>query len=317
MALFKIIGKKIQPVGEKKIDLEHDVQKLTEENLESIFGLKFISGSLNQELSVKVQEQEFYIDTLAFNESQKSFVIIEYKKDQSFSVIDQGYAYLAAMVNNKAEFVLELNKRLGRNLGKQDIDWEQSRVIFVSTEFTNYQVNAINFKDLPIFLYKIRIYEDNLIEFDAIKPYKTTESIKKFSQDKTIQKVSREIKVYTSEDLIKPEWTVTRELYELLKGAITSLNPQTSETITKYYFAYKLLQKGQWYSFVEVQPQASGLIVYLRPKVHEFDDPKRILEDCSKIGHWANGDTKFKFISTADINYAFSLIQQAYKKFYK
>ena len=38
----------------------------------------------------------------------KSFVIIEYKIDQSFSVIDQGYAYLGILLNNKAEFTLNI-----------------------------------------------------------------------------------------------------------------------------------------------------------------------------------------------------------------
>ena len=54
----------------------------------------------------------FRIDTLAFDEESKSFVIIEYKKDKSFSVVDQGYAYLSLMLNNKADFILEYNESL-------------------------------------------------------------------------------------------------------------------------------------------------------------------------------------------------------------
>lgn len=177
MPIYTIQNNLLKPISEKKFDLEHDIQKLTETNLKTIFGLSFVSGSLNQEFSVRAQEQDFYIDTLAFDEAQKSFVIIEYKKDKSFSVIDQGFAYLSAMLNHKADFILEANERLHKNLTKKDIDWEQSRVIFISPEFTNYQRNAINFKDLPIFLYEVRIYENNVVEFDPIKPYRTTESI--------------------------------------------------------------------------------------------------------------------------------------------
>ena len=34
------------------------------------------------------------IDTLAFDKESGAFVIIEYKKDRNFSVVDQGVAYL-------------------------------------------------------------------------------------------------------------------------------------------------------------------------------------------------------------------------------
>src|SRR3990167_3860194 len=212
MPVFQHINNKLIQIKEKKVDLERDIQKVTELNLEAIFGLRFISGSINNEFSVKAQEQDFYIDTLAFDETQKSFVLIEYKKDKSFSVIDQGFAYLAAALNHKADLVLELNERLKKNFTKKDIDWEQTRVIFISPEFTNYQKNAINFKDLPLFLYEVQLYSDSLIDYHAIKPYRTSQSITKFTKDKTIQSVSREVKVYTEDDLIKPNWTATREL---------------------------------------------------------------------------------------------------------
>ena len=60
----------------------------------------------------------FRIDTLAFDDELNSFVIIEYKKDRSFSVIDQGYAYLALMLNNKADFILEYNENKNKTLKK-------------------------------------------------------------------------------------------------------------------------------------------------------------------------------------------------------
>jgi hypothetical protein len=43
----------------------------------------------------------FRIDTLAFDKESSAFIIIEYKKDRNFSVVDQGVAYLNLMLNNK------------------------------------------------------------------------------------------------------------------------------------------------------------------------------------------------------------------------
>ena len=80
MPIFKIKGSKLGLVKEKQIGLEKHIQKLTEENLDTIFGWEFVASEF--------QVNNFFIDTLAFDPESKAFVIIEYKKDKSFSVID-------------------------------------------------------------------------------------------------------------------------------------------------------------------------------------------------------------------------------------
>jgi len=292
MPLFKLQNKSIQPIKESTFDLEKDLQEITERSMENLFGLKFISGSLNSELSVRVNEQEFYIDTLAFNEIDKSFVIIEYKKDKSFSVIDQGYAYLSAMLNNKASFVLELNKRLDKKFDIDDVNWELSRVIFISPEFTNYQKNAINFRDLPMFLYEVKVYEGNLIFFNFIKPYKTTASINSLAKSKVVKDVSREVKVYELEDLIPDSWSDTKELLEEFEKQLLKEIPETKIKYTKKYIAY-MSKHGR--NYVEVVPQQQGIKIYYRFP-YNLQKSNLKIEDCSKKGRYPNG------ISYVDIN---------------
>jgi hypothetical protein len=74
----------------------------------------------------------------AFDDESKAFVIIEYKKDRNFSVVDQGMSYLNLMLNNKADFILEYNESFhsSPNLKREGVDWSQSRIIFISPEFT-------------------------------------------------------------------------------------------------------------------------------------------------------------------------------------
>ena len=93
MALFNINNSKLEQIKELPFKLEKELQDLTEQNLGAILGVSFIRSefALNN----------FRIDTLAFDREAKSFVIIEYKRDKNFSVIDQGYAYLSLMLNNK------------------------------------------------------------------------------------------------------------------------------------------------------------------------------------------------------------------------
>src|SRR5690606_9578959 len=135
----------------------------------------------------------FRIDTLAFDKDASSFVIIEYKRDKNFSVIDQGYAYLSLMLNNKADFILEFNETQKNTLRRDDVDWSQSKVMFVSPSFTSYQREAINFKDLPIELWEIKRYNNKTVNYSKIQTAGAQESVKTISrQDETIEKVSKE-----------------------------------------------------------------------------------------------------------------------------
>ena len=40
------------------------------------------------------------------------------------------------MLNNKSDFILEYIESMNKSLKKENIDWSQSRVIFVSKSFT-------------------------------------------------------------------------------------------------------------------------------------------------------------------------------------
>src|SRR5690606_2344968 len=104
-------------------------------------------------------------DTLAFDPENRSFIIIEYKKSRNYSVIDQGYTYMSLLLNNKSDFILEYNENCGGQLKRDDVDWSQSKVIFISPNFTDYQKHSVNFKDVPYELWEIKQYENNLIGF--------------------------------------------------------------------------------------------------------------------------------------------------------
>ena len=99
------------------------------------------------------------------------------------------------LLNNKAEFILLYNENTKDNkmIKKNDVDWSQSRVIFVSPNFTNYQRKAIEFKDLPIELWEVKLYSNNTILFNQIQSPEKSESIITISQKSEIVKqVSRE-----------------------------------------------------------------------------------------------------------------------------
>lgn len=78
------------------------------------------------DIRLRSEVENWYI---GFWQKNKAFVIIEYKQDKNFSVVDQGYAYLSAMLNNKADFILEYNEARNEPLKRSSVDWSQSRII--------------------------------------------------------------------------------------------------------------------------------------------------------------------------------------------
>lgn len=300
MALYKI-EKKLEYINEKPFKLEKEIQEITEQNLKMIFNLDFVKSefSLNK----------FRIDTLAFDKEANAFVIIEYKRDKNFSVIDQGYAYLSLMLNNKADFILEFNENLEKNLKRNDVDWSQTRVLFVSPNFTNYQREAINFKDLPIELWKIKRFENETISYEQIQKSGAQESIKTISKaDETIDNVAKEIKVYSEEEHLENVSEEIIELYEKIKNATLNFGDIEVKP-KKKYIAFVSSR-----NIIDIHPQKNTLKIWINLNIGELDDPKNITRDVSKIGHWGNGDYEIQINSDEDIEYLLSLFKQSFRK---
>lgn len=299
MALFKIEGNgQLENVKELNFKLEKDIQKLTETNLKLIFGLTFVKSefSLNN----------FRIDTLAYDGEAKSFVIIEYKRDKNFSVIDQGYAYLSLMLNNKADFILEYNEISNQSLKRDEIDWTQSKVIFISPAFTTYQREAINFKDLPIELWEIKYYQNKTVFYNKIKTSGTQESIKTISgQNETIGSVSKEIKSYTEDEHLKRGTDEIKELYTSFRNYILNID-EIEVKPKKKYIAFVA---GT--NVVDIHIQKNALKLWLNLKQGSLEDPKGIARDVSSTGHWGNGDYEIIVYNDENIDYIISLIKQS------
>ena len=158
MSLYTLNSSDLKYIRETPFKLEKEIQTICEQNMRELLGCDFVRSEFVIE--------NFRLDSLGFDTESKSFVVIEYKRDKNFSVIDQGYAYLSVMLNHKSDFILEYNETSGKNLKRGDIDWSQSKVVFIAPSFTSYQKEAIGFKDLPIELYEIRRYENGTLSFN-------------------------------------------------------------------------------------------------------------------------------------------------------
>ena len=206
MILYNSVGGNLLEIKEKPFKLEKDIQKIFEDNLASIMGLELVKS----EFTIKNKR----LDTLAFDTQKKSFVIIEYKRDKNMSVVDQGFTYLSLMLENKADFIIDYNETLNRNLKREEVDWSQTRVVFASTNFTENQKLATNFKDIAIELWEIKQYENDTVTINQIKKSTSAESVKPLTQNnQSLKSITEEIKVYTEQDLLSNASDYIAELY--------------------------------------------------------------------------------------------------------
>ena len=305
MKLFEFKGKKLSPIRSQSFSLEKEIQDVVEENLEELFGLELVKS----EMSIG----GFRFDTLCYDRENNSFVIIEYKKGSSYSVIDQGYTYLSILLNNKSDFILEYNETKNNLLKRDNIDWSQSRIIFISPMFSEYQKTSINFKNVPFELWEISRFKNNTIGLNKIETNSevdinttTTDEKNVVKQvSKEVVKIDEDYHLHKSEN--RPEWVI--ELYYKLKERILQLGDDIEIKPLKQTIGFK-----RYKTFTDLIIYNKGIGVLLNLNKGELDDPLDKTEDLSDKGHWGNGDYRIWLKNEEDFEYTIDLIKQSYKR---
>jgi predicted transport protein len=211
------------------------------------------------------------------------------------------------MLENKADFIVEYNERLKRNLKRDDVDWSQTRVAFVSTSFTDNQIDATDFKDLAIELWKVTRYDNNTLHISEIKKTRSAESIKQVTQqNKELKLIANEIKVYTEDGWMAYAGEEMAELYRKFRTAITNLDNDIEIKPTAVYIAFKKGSKN----IIDIEPQQKALKIFINAKWDSIEDSKHIANDVSNVGHSGNGDYQIKVNSDKDMEYIMSLVKQ-------
>ena len=216
MKLLNVKKGVLEEVDSVPFKKEKEIQELVESNVQNVFGLIMIQS----EFSVG----SYRIDTLCFDEQTNAFVIIEYKRGSSYSVIDQGFSYYQLMMNNRSDFILALSQHLGKVLNVNDVSWPESKILFVAPSFNNYQKDSVNFKNLPFELWTIQRFSNNTVvlnrhqsnskaELKALKGEGYSES------NDAISTLNKEVKSYTFEDhFSKSAAAIVEQFESLMEG---------------------------------------------------------------------------------------------------
>jgi hypothetical protein len=205
----------------------------------------------------------------------------------------------------------------------EDIDWSQSKIMFISQSFNSYQKDSVNFKNLPFELWEIKKFNNDTV---ILNKHKSTskESIdslnSSINERNIIQTVNKEVQV-VDEDFhlnkldegTKQKWFDLKvKLEELenieleIKKPYISLNGENKKisyfNFRKNYISIEMLRGN-------VNPDGSK-----SKKYFTLDDPKKISEEGS--WEWKSGTKgtiyKIKFDKNVNIDYIMFLIKQKY-----
>jgi uncharacterized protein with ParB-like and HNH nuclease domain/predicted transport protein len=97
-------------------------------------------------------------------------------------------------------------------------------------------------------------------------------------------------------------------LFEELRKRVLNIDSSVTEEFQKLYIAFKSPS-----NFLDVIPQKDKLKLSVDIGIDDLDDPRGLARDVSDVGHWGNGETEFTLTSATDLDYALSLITQAYE----
>ena len=100
-----------------------------------------------------------------------------------------------------------------------------------------------------------------------------------------------------------------RELFEIFRREVLSLDPCVTEEFLKLYVAYKAET-----NFVDVVPQKIRLRLSLNMTFQEIYDPRGLCKDVTNLGRWGNGDVEVGLSTIDDLPYIMGLVRQAIEK---
>ena len=306
MDLYKLDkNEKLKILEADKFDLEKDIQSVIEKNTQELFNLQLVKS----EFSVN----GYRIDSLCFDQEQKSFVIIEYKKNQSYSVIDQGFTYLSTMLNNKSDFVLEYNETTNSSLKRDEIDWTQSRVIFISPSFSQYQRDSVNFKDIPFELWEVKKYSNEMIGLNQLVN-SSKQSIKGIEKSKDA--ILSEVQVSDEESVLEKTPENIKKIYEELKEGMLNWSDISFKSKQNYISVLRGSKRK-----IYINPQKNQIKIDMISKVDFTGNVKSIqssfiLDDPKKLFQLFKNQYKEVYTlsikDTKDIDYILLMMKQKF-----
>jgi predicted transport protein len=319
--LFRVSSGKASELKGYASDLEKPLQTLIENNLDALFGIRFLASEYSTG-----KTHAGRIDSLGLDENDCP-VIPEYKRSTGENVINQGLFYLDWLMDHQAEFKLLVMERLGQGAAG-NIDWSAPRLVCVAADFTNYDGHAVQQINRNIELVRYRRFGEELLLLELVNASSSSPARPPARATTPRKSASKPADAPASPsaataaptgiprkgtDRTYAEWlpllsTDMKDLLTSLEDYIGSLGDDVQRNELKLYVAFKRLK-----NFGTIVPQAAKLLLYLRLNPDRLPAMPPNARDARKFGHWGTGDLELSIANMVELDAAKALILAAYE----
>lgn len=244
--LFQLTDKSVQEIPGSSVAIEKSLQGLIERHLTEFLGVRFLASEFST-----TKSHGGRIDTLGIDETNCP-VIVEYKRALNENVINQGLFYLNWLLEHRAEFQLLVMKNLGVQAANL-IQWRYPRLICVASDFTKYDVHAIQQIPQNIDLVRYRSYGEDLLLLELVghqttmpgNPGKTRTEVDETGPS-PVERETQDAVVPYGFDKCSAE---VHAWNDSLRAFILALGDDVVERAMPSYFAYRHLKNFAYLSY--------------------------------------------------------------------
>jgi predicted transport protein len=277
--------------------LEKGLQTQFETNLETLLGVRFLASEYATTHGGRM-------DTLGVDENGYP-VIIEYKRDRSENIINQGLFYLDWLMDHRGDFELLVRNRYGKEAAAQ-IEWSAPRLICIAADFTRYDEHAVKQMGRNIELVRYRKFGEDLLLLELLTAVSATATTALVTSSGSKSRRDKTVSEYVAD--------MGPQLSELFADAETFLlarGDDVTKKVTQFYLAYRRIKN---FACVEVRPTLNQLKMFLKIDPDTVDLVDGFSRDVRKIGHFGTGDLELTIGSHEDLERAKPLILRSYEE---
>lgn len=295
LKLFRTQGDALVELEGSSAPLERGLQTLFERNLETLLGVRFLASEF-------VTTHGGRMDTLGIDENGYP-VIIEYKRERSENIINQGLFYLDWLVDHRGDFELLVRDRYGKEAARQ-IEWGAPRLICIAADFTKYDIHAVKQMGRNIELIRYRRFGEELLLLELLTAVSASPMAAPGPGDKP-QNKSKSI----SETMAGASGELAN-LYADVETFLLGLGDDVTKKVLRHYIAFRRIKN---FACVEVKPTLGIVRLYLKLDPDTVELEEGFTRDVRSIGHFGTGDLEVTLSSHEDLQRAKPLIAQSYE----
>ena len=290
MALFEVEQGKVRVIESKEFAGEAALQKLFDDNLEDITGVRLVESQYSI--------PNGRIDSLGIDE-QATPVVIEYKWGYDPGAIIQGLSYLQWVKENRRTFEMLVREKFS-NL---KVNWSSApRLLIVAKQFSDKEVSAIGLVSASVELKRYSFY-GNLLSVEDVTPLKLGAG-ERVGKKLVTAKEERSV-----DDLVKRAPSTLKDLFFDLRNSILGLGDDVREKVGGWYCDYR---KSSTFATVTPQSKNNRLIVYVKMGDRPIEDPRKLTSPIPASWSYGKLNTRFAVSERSQLDYALQLIKQAY-----